>query len=354
MAIATGTALAIGAGAQIIGGLIGNEAAKGGRDAASRSAKAALDAINGLQIPDIEKQKLLLEMPQIMGQYFPEQEVAVALQDSGMSGITTDPRLADAQMKQLESLTQLGETGMNPAVEAELNKIRRDTASQEQSRQQGIIQNMAQRGVGGSGIELATRLSSSQGAAQRQSEEADRQAAMAFQNMLQAQSQAGTLAGSIRGQEFGEKSAVAKAQDEINRFNTANQQSVNQRNVAGKNDAAQINLREQQRIADQQVALRNQQQQYNKQLEQQQFDNEYRKQSALAGQFQGQANQQNNQANQQANNWNNIGAGVGGMVSAFGAPQTTTQAIKPTAVTQTTIPANAQEYLDALKKGTIA
>ncbi len=351
MAVGTGAAIAIGAGAQIIGGLIGNEAAKGGRDAANRAAQSAFDAINSLQIPDMEKQKLLLEMPQVMGQYFPEQEVASALQSSGMEGVTTDPRLAQAQMKQLESLTQLGETGMNPAIEAELNQIRRDTAAQEQSRQSGIVQNMAQRGVGGSGIELATRLASSQSSAQRQSEEADRQAAMAFQNMLQAQSQAGGLATQLRGQEFGEKSDVAKAQDEINRFNTANQQAVQQRNVSGRNEAQQRNLAEQQRVADQGVALRNQQQTQNKALLQQQFENEYRKAGGVAGQYQQQASRHSQDADAAAGQWKNIGAGVGGIVSSLGGPQ-----VKPTAAptTATTLPSDATDYLEALKRGTKA
>ncbi len=333
------TAALIGGAISIIGGVVANEAARGGRDAAGRAAQSAFDAINQLQIPDIEKQKLLLEMPQVMGQYFPEQEVAQALEGTQMSGITTDPRLAEAQMKQLESLTQLGETGFTPETEAELNALRRDVARGDQSRQAGIIQNLAQRGVGGSGIELAQRLASSQGAAQQQAEEADRQAAMAFRNQLEAMAGAGGLATNLRGQEFGEKSQVAKAEDEIARFNLSNNQAVQQRNIAAKNEAQLRNLQEKQRIADQQTNLRNQQEQHNKQLIQQEFNNQYQKQAALAGQYGNVANQQMQQANQQAGMIKDIGTGAGAIVGALGQKQPE-------------LPKDANDYLDALKRGT--
>ena len=83
--------------------------------------------------------------------------------------------------------------------------------------------------------------------------------------------QSGNLAGSMRGQEFGEQAARAQAQDAINRFNAANQMSANQFNVSGR-----------QGIANQGVDLRNQATQYNTGLAQQNYENQLNKAAAAA------------------------------------------------------------------------
>lgn len=298
----------------VIGGAMANEAARGDRDASRRAAQAGFDAINSLQIPDIEKQKLLLEVPQLMGQYFPEEEVTRVLQESNMGGVSTDPRLAEAQMKALQSLSDIGKTGLTAEDKMNLNALRRDSGAQEQSRQAGILQNMAQRGISGSGIELASRLSSSQAAAQRQSEESDRLAAMAQNRSLQAIASAGQLGGQIRSQEFGEKSDIAKAQDVVNAFNTQNSQQVQARNIAARNQAQQNNLAEKQRIADSTVNLHNAQQAHNKQLEQTNYENQAKLAAMKSNASLGQANNLAGIAGATAGQTKDMYSGIGGLV----------------------------------------
>lgn len=320
-----GWAAAAAAGIQIIGGVIANNAAQGDRDASKRAAQQAFEAINQLQIPDIEKQKLMLEVPQVMGQYFPEEEVQHVLANSQMEGVSTDPRLAQAQMNALESMSKIGETGLTAEDKMNLNKLRRDSGAQEQSRQAGILQNLASRGVSGSGIELAARMNSSQAAAQRQSEESDRLAAMAQNRSLQAIASAGQLGGQIRGQEFNEKSDIAKAQDAISAFNTQNGQQVAQRNVNARNQAQQKNLEEKQRIADATVGLHNSQQEHNKQLEQTDFENRAKKAAMISNAYNGQASNFANSASATAGSTKDIAAGVGGIVGSMGTKEPSTQ-----------------------------
>ncbi len=305
--------------APIIGGAIGREAGRGDREAAERERNAAVAAIQSLQIPDIEKQKLLLELPQLVGEINPEMEQYFQQDPSAMEGIQISPEFQEAQMAALRSLQDMGSEGITASEKAVLNQIRRSTAGEEQARQGAIMQNMAERGVGGSGLELAARLSSSQKAADRASEESDRLAAMAQQRALESISKAGSLAGQVRGQEFGEKSDTARAKDAINQFNTANRQSLESRNVNAEREAQVRNLQEKQRIADQQAALRNQEQQYNKNLVDKRFDQEFQKATGVATGKNNLASHLDKSASEAGQMWSQIGTGVSkGITSGFG------------------------------------
>ena len=302
---------AIAAAVQVAGGVAGNEAGRGDREAAERERNAAIAAIQNLQIPDMEKQKLLLELPQIMGQIVPQHEQYFQQDPSAMEGISVDPVLQQAQMAALQSLQTIGDEGMTASERAVLNSIRRDTAQQDQARQQSILANMQERGIGGSGIELAARLSSSQAAADRASQESDRLAAMAQQRALESIQAAGNMGGAMRTQEFGEKSNVARAKDAINQFNTANKQSVESRNVGAEREAQIRNLQEKQRISEAQTGLRNNEQQYNKELANKQYAMELQKAQAISNAKNGLANSLTDQANQAGQMWSQIGAGAG-------------------------------------------
>ncbi len=176
---------------------------------------------------------------------------------------------------------------------------------------------MAARGAGGSGVELASRLASSQAAAQRAGEESDRTMAMAQQRALEAIAGAGALGGQIRGQEFGEQARIASAADEIARFNLANQQAVQQRNIAAANQAAQQEALMRQAMEEQRARNLTQQQMYNKQLLQQQYLNQLAKGQAMAGMATKQGQRADQQAAATAQNWANIGSAAGNIAGQF-------------------------------------
>lgn len=276
-------ATAIGA-AQLVSGLVGQNQQRQAQAGAQAAMERSQQGIAGVELPDIEKMKLFLENPELIGQYTPLLENALQLGPSGMEGVSTDPRLKQAQMQALEQISGFAKGEMTPADMVALEQIRRSTASQGQARQQSILSEMQQRGQGGSGAELIARLKAGQSEADRASQEGMELQQMLQQRALQAISQQGQLGGAIRSQEFGEKSNIAQAKDIINQFNLQNKQNIGQRNISEQNRAQMLNLAERQRIADQSVALRNQQQQYNKQLEQQRYANEMQRAQAAAGQ----------------------------------------------------------------------
>ena len=318
--------LAAGAiAAPVIGGLIGSSAASDAASDAAEARKQALAALQAVELPDIEKMKLAMEMPEYFGDYTPELEQQILSGPSAMEGIEVDPRLAQAQMSALGELQRQGSEGLSESDMAMLRQGRRMAAGEAQAKQGQILQSMAQRGIGGSGAELAARMGASQQSADRMAQESDRLAQMQQEARRNALMQAGQLGGSIRGQSFGEQSQVAGAQDVMDRFNVQNQIGSQQRNVSSQNAARLRNLEQQQRLSEVATSTRNMQQQYNKNLQQQRFENEIRKAGGVASQYGQQAQDFSRQGQAAGQMWSNIGSGVGGgLASVYGATSKTT------------------------------
>lgn len=311
--------LAAGAiAAPIIGGLIGQEQAKSQRDAADKARAQALAQYANLEVPDIEKQQLMLQEYQLTGQMTPELEMLIQQNPTAMENISVDPRLRAQQMSALEQMSGLAEGKMNPADAAAFELARRQSAAEAQAKEGQILQNMQQRGQGGSGAELMARLQSNQSGADRL-QQAELEQAKAMQNArMAALTQQANLSGQLRTQDYGEQSNLAKAKDLINQFNTQNSQGVQQRNVGTKNNAQQLNLQNQQNNANMNTDLRNKQQISNKQLIADQYQRQLQLAAAKAGQYQAQAQNSDNRAAQTAGMYAGAGQGVGSIVSAFG------------------------------------
>lgn len=294
-------------GAPIIGGLLGADVAGSANSEAKRLRDQALSQYQGINPPTLEEQQLNLLSPEYIGNYQAQQEGAIGEGPSAMEGVSTDPRLQQAQMAALQQLSDIGQAGMTPAEAAALRTARRASAGEAQAKSSQITQEMARRGMGGSGAELAAQLQNAQSSADRQSQASDQEMQAAQARALQALSQTGSLSGQIQNQQFNQQSDIARAKDAINQFNTQNQQNVQQRNVAATNQAALRNLQEQQRIGEAGAAVKNVQQQANKGLLQTQFNNQLGLAGAKAGQYQNSA-----AATQQA------GANLGQMYAGVG------------------------------------
>jgi hypothetical protein len=252
--------------------------------------QSAVDTLQGVNLPDIEKMKLQLEKEVQQGTLTPEMANTILQEQTAMAGISTDPRLKNAQLAALADLQGVADSkGLTVADKAGLNQIASDENTRERGQREAIIQNAQQRGVAGSGLELAAKLANEQGSATNASQRGFDVAKQAQDRALQAMINTGQLGGQIRGQDFSEQESIAQAKDAINKFNTANQNTVQMANIQAKNNAAAQNLAEKQRIADTNVGTGNYQQQYNKSLAQQQFENEMKKKAAIANAYSGQA-----------------------------------------------------------------
>lgn len=305
-----------------IAGLAGAAASQGAANKAANTARRGQAAFDELKqyLPAIEAGELSFEELVSAGVLSPEAEEIALQQDSEMKGISLDPELRKAQLAALRDMQGIADAGgMDLRSKASLAEVEALTGQRERGAREAIMSNANQRGISGSGLELAATLQSQQSAADRMALEGTKAAADASQRRMEAIAQAAGMGGQIRGQDFDEQSKIATAQDAINRFNAANTQEVQARNVANRNNAAATNLTEKQRIADQNVGMRNSAQQYNKELSQRDFDNRMKIAQGYSGQAGNVANAQLSGGQATANTLGGLGqtiAGVGASMYA--------------------------------------
>lgn len=248
----------------------------------SQELQDALDWYGDISLPELKE--INPELYQEVVRLNPEMETASSLGPSAMEGISTDPAMKQAQMDALRKLQ-----GIGSGEESLTDLSRRSQAESEINRNlkgnsDAIMQNLATRGMSGGGNELVSRQLNAQSGANRQADTDLQIRAQAEQRALQALMQSGQMAGDMEQQDYARKANVAQNQDAISRFNTQNQQQVQSRNVATKNNAQQMNAQNTQNVANQNVATRNNAQMYNENTRKQQnFSNQMGLQGAKAG-----------------------------------------------------------------------
>lgn len=281
LALLAGTAVA-GAAANIYGSQQANKQAKAAQAEATRIYNERMAKLDALNIPTIEAQKIVLQDPELAGILAPQLEAQAEQLESQLAGIEVDPRLKRAQMDALSSI-QERTTGLTPEDIIQIQNTRRDIAGDMRVQDANIVQNLQQRGLGGAGIEVAMRQAGGQRTQSQASDEADRLAQMQYNARMGALQQAGSMAGQLRGQEFGEKQTTASAADAIAQFNLANRMGVSGRNIDRANQAQASNLAQKQRLADIRAGNANQAEIHNKGLQQTYYQNQMQKENALGG-----------------------------------------------------------------------
>jgi hypothetical protein len=248
--------------------------------ALTREQMKRLDAID---LPDIEKMRIALQNPELIGLLETEQ-----LGPSALEGITTDPRLKADMMAALEGLRERANTGLTEQDKFAMEELMGQVGAQEKSQRASIEQEMARRGTQDSGTALMAKLQGSAGGANNARQQAMQMAAQGQQQRMAALQGLGQQSSQMQAQDFAQQGQVASARDTIAQANAMNRQ-----NVAAQNLAARQN------IENQRANLSNQQQMYNKGLYQQQFQNELSKAGAqgqatgnLAGMYAQQAGAQ--------------------------------------------------------------
>ena len=281
---------------------IGKTQAQESADRAAELQAQALARLDQIGIPSIEAQRIVLESPELVGLLVPELEgFAEQMRGTALEQVQVDPALKQKQLMALAGLEERVNMGLTPQDEADLNQMARQARGEAQARDAAILQNMQQRGMGGAGAELASRLMSNQAQTQALAQEQQQKAADAFNLRMAALGQLGSQAGQARSQEYGEQTDLARARDAIAQANLQLRADQRQRDIERQNLAQQANLANQQAIANQKIANKNQQEMFNKGLIQQDFENRFRKATGAAGQLSNMSQTaMNTAANQQA------------------------------------------------------
>lgn len=166
------------------------------------------------------------------------------LQDqTAYNDVAVDPYVLAAQNQALEDLINLSEAkGLNAIDQQALQEIVNEENKNLQGQNQAILQNAMERGIYGSGLELAQRLQNAQSGANRMSNRDMEVMSQAQQRALDALSSYGDLAGNIRTQDYNEQARRASAIDAINQYNTNQMTNQNKGNVDNLNTVGQSNV----------------------------------------------------------------------------------------------------------------
>lgn len=313
------TSAAIIGGSSLIGGIMGGSQSSSDREAANQARAQALKAFLQINVPDPQKQKIIFQKYQSTGQLDPQLEQAFNQSQTALNNVQVDPRLKAAQMGALSKMQNIGDSnGLDAEAQAQTTQALNQANTNEQGNRNAIVQNYAQRGLGGSGASLAAQLSADQQQANTSANAGVLAASGAQSRALQAMQNSATLAGNMSSTDYNQQSQKAQAADAINKFNTQNQQQVANQNVLTSNQAQAANLTNKQAISNANVGVTNQNMLNDQAQVQQGFDNQTKQAAGESGQYGNVAAGNVGNANATANQWAGIANSIGQGAAAYG------------------------------------
>lgn len=232
----------------------------GGQNNAAQSAyQNAVNALIASTPQELASLIPQLQLQMVQGTITPAQAQAQLAEASRTAGVTPNPEATRAQFESLNQLQKITQEGGLTAIDrSKLQEINNQINTQNRGRQLALQNEFQSRGIGGSGVELASRLTEGQNAANRASDQATDVAALAQQRALQAIIQSGELGGNIRKQQSDEDFQKARSQDAINSLNAQLASQANLANAQLGQRTNEANLNNQQSVANANTAIKNQ------------------------------------------------------------------------------------------------
>lgn len=304
----------------IVGGLVGNLMSQKDRSAQKKAMKQALAELQAVGYPPDLSKEIIYQQFQQVGILTPqlEEDLNDSIPESEVSKISEDSSLREAQVKALADMQKRAKVGLSAEDRASLNQVRNEVQRDAEAKRQQVLNSMASRGMGGSGAELIAQLQSGQDAQNLASQQSDTLMGQAQSKALQALGQSADMATNVRGQDFSNAQTKASALDERNRFLAENSIARQQNNVSALNQAQLVNLQEQQRVADANAQLYNQEKLRQNQEKGSLYDRSLGYGQAKANAQLGQAGYYGQQAANTAQSFGQMGAGLGSAAGAIG------------------------------------
>ena len=288
-----------------------------GDKAATAALQSAVANINSIPLPLL--QNYTPEELVQQGLISPEDYQAVLQSGTAFSDLIGSEEAKTAQLDVLRRLQDISsEGGLTAMDRQQLDKIKSETATQERGQRDAILQNAAQKGMAGSGVELVSNLVNQQGSANRAAQAGTDVAAMAQKRALEALLQSGNVASNIDTAETNRQTQIARAKDAIAQFNANAAGVAANNNTQARNDAQVRNLNAAQTIANQNLENRNVAQERNLNLPQAQFENNMNKAKAVVTPTTNLANQYTNIGQLNRNMTGNIQSTVGQLFGSVG------------------------------------
>lgn len=305
-------------GASIAGGLIAANQSKKAMAAAQAASAEAVRQLEAVGIPSIEAQQIVLQNPQLVAQLVPELAQNIEQANSEMANVEVPSKYGEAQDRALDKLIEMGETPFTLSEQIANEKERRATQGVMEQQRAAALQNAAQRGMAGSGLEFAMGQAGAQQAQQQLANESEAKIQDAQNRVLNSIAQGGNLATDLSNQSFSQQSQKANAQDIINAFNTQNKLGVQNTNVANKMAAQQYNVGTAQNLENTRANNANAQETYNKGLIQQDYQNRLNKAQSIANAKMGQGSMAMQAGQNQAANTMGMFSGISQAIGGAG------------------------------------
>lgn len=296
-----------------VGGLIGMLTAG---DSGRKQYREAIQAWRALEEADFDLARLTPPQLQVVAEVFPE--LTNAQVPTTAPTIEDSPELRDAQLRALGGVEDVAGEGM-PLVD----RIAAQRASEAvmragRSGTEAALAELAARGRLSGGDEIAARALQGSYGANLASELGGQLASDAALRRLAAATQAGTMAGSIRGQDVATSAEQANLAQRFNEMVYAILNANEQANAQRAQEASLWNAANRQNVANQNPLLRYQGEEANlnrtNQLLQNLWGQQYAQTQGLTGALQARGDQQAAMDRARAQGWTNIGQGVGGLV----------------------------------------
>jgi hypothetical protein len=221
---------------ELVGELTGTAAA--GRKAASALEQSGQLSREQMEMSREQLEKAVADLEAVGIPSVEAQQIALQYAELGptaLEQISLDPRLAAAQSESLEQMAEFARGEISPEDRAQQMLLSGRTSREAKARDKAILQEMAQRGVAGSGAEIAARLGGSQASAQRQAEEQAQLAGQRRQAQMAAIQSRAQMAGGMEQAQYGREANLASARDRIEAFNKQQRaEALNRQEMANK------------------------------------------------------------------------------------------------------------------------
>ena len=179
------------------------------------------------------------------------------LESSQMEGIEVDPRYAEAEQAALMQLQEMSTEGLTARDRADMAQIEGNVNRNLRGQRGAIEQNMQQRGISGSGLELVAQQQAAQSAIDRQAYAGLEKAAQMQGNKRAATMDLGNMSSQLSQRDYQREAQKAAAADAIARFNTQNTNTALSENNSGQNQANRYNNAGRQNTSSSNVSARN-------------------------------------------------------------------------------------------------
>lgn len=310
------TAMALMGAVQAAGGLANYFLQKGFNDQQQAQFKELYDEARQIQTPDLEApvyDEYQAASPYEVQGYSPERSPYTA---EGSLGIDEGARQRQVDvLNQLEDMYKSG--GLDPQSIAAYNEAQMKVNQNIKSKRDAIMADAERSGRGGSNLNYLMQQQAIQDDANRLNQAGLQSAADARSRALSSMGMFGEQSAALRGQDFGQNQAIAKAKDVYNQFNTNNMNDAIRYKVGQQNQQAQNVYQNQQDVMNKNVGVRNQMADNVNKMKQQNYANELDKLGVVTGANKNYMGAMQDSTNAMTKGIGDVASGISGGINAY-------------------------------------